>query len=100
NRKQFITLANQIGARAIIHYLRAPLSVLLARIERRNARLPRYNFRIEPGMLEVFAGLFEIPSAEEGATVVTVSGQDQASHPTHIPMCHPLFSKKTTESEF
>ena len=80
NRKQHIKLAKELGGQAIIHYLTAPLDVLRARIERRNAHLPRYNFQIERGMLEVFAGLFEIPSSEEGAPLVIVNGSDNASH--------------------
>jgi predicted kinase len=80
NRKQYIKLASDMGAQAIIHYLSAPLDVLWARIERRNANLPPYNFQIERGMLEVFAGLFEIPSPEEGAPLVIVNGTDNPSH--------------------
>jgi predicted kinase len=73
NRIQYIKLAHELGAHAVVHYLHAPLEVLRARVERRNANLPRYNFRIERGMLDVFAGLFEVPSLDEGAPVVISS---------------------------
>src|SRR5438045_956184 len=45
NRKQHIDMANELGAQARIHYVNAPWHVIRSRIEKRNARLPRYNFR-------------------------------------------------------
>ena len=45
-------------------------------METRNERLPAYNFRIDPDMLKVFIGLFEIPSVGEGAPLVVIHGGD------------------------
>ena len=73
NRRQHITLTKQIGASAKIHYLNVPVDVLRVRIQQRNARLPKYNFRIDPAMLDVFIGLFEPPSPEEGAQLAAVA---------------------------
>ena len=70
NRKQHIKLANELGVQAKTHYLSAPADALRFRIEGRNAHLPKYNFRIDRGMLDVFIGLFEIPSVDEGAPLV------------------------------
>jgi predicted kinase len=79
NRKQHIRLANEVGAQSRIHYLTAPVDLLRVRLERRNACLPKYNFRIDPGMLNVFIGLFEIPAADEGAPLVIADGGDNSS---------------------
>jgi predicted kinase len=76
NRIQHIQQAKEIGAQAVIHYVQAPLEVLRNRIQKRNANLPTYNFLIEPSMLEIFAGLFEVPSPSEGAPVMVVDGCD------------------------
>ena len=73
NRRHYIKLAAQLGARAKTHYLRASIDALRVRIEQRNARLPKFNFRIDPATLDVFVGLFETPSPEEGAQLVVVA---------------------------
>ena len=44
----------------------------LARLEQRNARLPKYNFWIGPDSMEAFVGFFEIPSNDEGADLIVV----------------------------
>lgn len=83
HRKQHIKWAVEIGAEAKVHYLRAPSKILKRRVEVRNASLPKYNFRIDPGMLDVFLGLFEAPSIDEGAQIVIIdcesSGQSLAA---------------------
>ena len=61
------------GARVKIHFMDTPISVVQARLEARNAKLPPYNFYIDPETLQGFLGLFEAPSADEGAEVVVVS---------------------------
>lgn len=74
NRKQHIDLAHALGADARTHYLSTPVDMLRVRIELRNARLPKYNFRIDPDMLEVFIDLFETPSIDEGAQLTMING--------------------------
>ena len=74
NRMQFIERSLAMGAGAKIHFLDVPLDVLRPRLERRNARLPRYNFSIDPVTMEAFTGLFEVPSSDEGAELVVVGG--------------------------
>jgi predicted kinase len=72
NRTRTIALAREAGATAKVHYIDTPLRVIQARLERRNAHLPPFNFWIGPHMLHAFAALFEIPSEDEGAPVVRV----------------------------
>ena len=72
NRMRCIELSRRAGAGARIHFIDTPLSVIRARLEQRNARLPQYNFWIGPDSLETFAGRFEIPSNDEGADLIVV----------------------------
>jgi predicted kinase len=72
HRMRRVTLATGAGAEATIHFLDVPLPVLRARLDARNARLPAFNFRIDPETLDGFVGLFEVPSANEGADLVVV----------------------------
>jgi predicted kinase len=78
NRRQHIVLAGQAGARAKTHYMRASVEVLRERLTKRNESLPPYNFRIEPAMLDLFVGLFEIPSRKEGAELVVIESGGEA----------------------
>jgi len=72
HRKQHIEWAVAMGAEAKVHYLRAPSEMLKRRLEARNASLPKYNFRINPGMLDEFLDRFEVPSIDEGAQIVII----------------------------
>jgi predicted kinase len=72
NRVRYVELAIAAGARTKIHYLDTPVGVIRARLEERNAKLPRYNFHIDPDTLHGFLGLFEAPSEVEGAELVVV----------------------------
>ena len=77
-----IELSRRAGAGAKIHFIDTPLSVIRARLEQRNARLPdttsgqTWNEAagqfVGPDSLEAFVGLFEIPSNDEGADVIVV----------------------------
>src|SRR5262245_41740663 len=51
--------AHRVGATAKIHFVDTPLDALRARLEARNANLPRYNFWIGPDTLHAFATLYE-----------------------------------------
>lgn len=72
NRVRHVELSKAAGARAKIHFMDTPVSVLRARLEERNAKLPRYNFHIDHETLRGFLGLFEVPSDHEGAEIVVV----------------------------
>jgi predicted kinase len=72
NRIRIVELSRGVGATAKIHFVDAPVDVLLARLERRNANLPPYNFHVGPEMLRAFIGLFEVPGTDEGADVVVI----------------------------
>jgi predicted kinase len=72
NRIRTIGQSRSLGASAKIHFVDTPLEVLRVRLEARNAHLPPYNFRVGPGMLSAFAGLFEAPLPDEGAEVVVI----------------------------
>jgi predicted kinase len=72
HRIRHITLAETLGAVAKTHYVDTPLEIIRVRLEARNARLPVFNFQIDPQLLAGFRGLFEVPSPAEGADVVVV----------------------------
>lgn len=74
NRMQLIASAQRLGASATTHFLDTPTDVLRPRLEARNAKLPQYNFRIDPRLLDTFVDLFEVPTRDEGAEVVVVDG--------------------------
>ena len=70
NHIRCIEAARAVGAVAKIHFLDTPVAVLGPRFRARNASLPRHNFAIDPETRLGFVGLFEPPSAQEGATLV------------------------------
>lgn len=72
NRIRLIDLSRKVGASTKIHFVDTPVEIIAARLQVRNAQLPPYNFRIGPGMLRAFVGLFEVPGADEGAELVVV----------------------------
>jgi predicted kinase len=73
HRMHQVALATAAGSDALIHYVKTPLDIVRARLERRNADLPRFNFHIDPSVLDGFLSLYQEPSADEGAEVVTVA---------------------------
>jgi predicted kinase len=79
HRVRHVRLADEAGASAKIHFIDTPLAIVQARLERRNTCLPAYNFHVSPGMLQAFAGLFEIPSDREGSDIVIVRPQRATS---------------------
>ena len=72
HRMRHVELAASVGARTKIHFIDTPIEVVRARLGRRNAKLPPFNFHINADTLTGFAALFEIPSDGEGAEVVVV----------------------------
>lgn len=72
DRKKYAKLASDLGAAASIHFIDTPVDILRARVDQRNAELPRFNFRIDPKALDAFAAVFQKPSSDEGADVVLV----------------------------
>jgi predicted kinase len=72
HRVRIVEQARALGAEAKIHFLKTPIAVLQIRLAERNATLPQYNFFIDPETLTGFLGLFEAPTADEGASVVVV----------------------------
>jgi predicted kinase len=72
HRVRHIALAGSLGAHTRTHYLDTPLETIRVRLDARNARLPVFNFHIDPAMLVGFRGLFEVPSPAEGAELVVV----------------------------
>lgn len=73
HRELHVRLASEVGASTWIHHVDAPLDVVRGRLERRNADLPRFNFHVDPRTLEVFLGMYQRPSADEGAEIFLVS---------------------------
>ena len=79
HRMRHIALAAEVGARTVIHHVDTPLDLVRERLERRNADLPRYNFRIDPGTLDGFLAMYERPSPDEGAQVTVVTDVTQVA---------------------
>lgn len=75
NRAQYIGRGQAAGAQVKIHFIDTPLDIVRPRLEARNARLPFYNFHIDPRTLTAFAALFQVPSPEEGAEVIVVRAE-------------------------
>ncbi len=75
HRMAYVALARQAGASAEIHYLHTPPHLIAARLARRNAHLPPFNFLIDPESLTAFIGLFEPPRDDEGAALVIVGDE-------------------------
>jgi predicted kinase len=76
DRMRVAERSKQLGAGAKIHFVDAPVTTLRARLETRNANLPRFNFWIGPDTLHAFVALFERPREDEGADVVVISDFD------------------------
>lgn len=72
DRMRYAALAGALGARAKIHFVDTPAAVVAARLARRNAQLPPFNFHIDPQSFRGFQGLFEPPSSREGADLVVI----------------------------
>jgi predicted kinase len=73
HRMRHVALAAGVGADTTIHFVDIPIDQVRDRLERRNADLPRYNFRIDPATLEGFLAMVERPTQDEGARIVIVN---------------------------
>ncbi|HYC53814.1 MAG TPA: ATP-binding protein [Candidatus Binatia bacterium] len=73
HRVGFIEAAARAGVTVKTHFLDTPLEVIDARIQERNAKLPTFNFQIDPDALKFFAAWFQRPTPEEGAQIVIAS---------------------------
>ena len=73
HRMRHVALAAGVGADTTIHFVDTPLDQVRGRLERRNANLPRFNFRIDPATLEGFLSMVERPTEDEGARIVIVN---------------------------
>jgi predicted kinase len=56
------------------HVVCVALDVSGARLEDRNANLPKHNFAVTPDMLQRFVTIYEAPASDEGPEVVHVDG--------------------------
>ena len=72
HRDRYAQIAAAVAARTKIHFIDTPLDVVRLRVEERNARLPPFNFWIDPETLEQFQLLFERPSASDQSETVVV----------------------------
>jgi predicted kinase len=77
DRVRFAALAAEIGARAVIHAVEAPLDLVRARLVARNRALPAYNFYIDPETLRSFQQLYERPADDEAARVIAATVLDR-----------------------
>jgi predicted kinase len=73
DRSRYFRMAGEVDAQSWIHAVSVPMSTLRARIEARNAQLPKYNFWIDPELLESFVAQYETPQADEADRIVAVA---------------------------
>lgn len=64
-REEFRGRAAALGARSELHFVDAPLDVLIERVRARNATMPPGALRIDEGEMELWATWFEPPEAAE-----------------------------------
>jgi predicted kinase len=63
------------------HVVQVSMDVLRARLEKRNADLPQYNFAVNVALLEQFTAMYELPTPDEGAELVLADGTaHEAAH--------------------
>jgi len=66
------------------HVIQVPFETMRARLAKRNADLPHYNFAVSSELIQQFSALYEPPVANEGAELVMVDGSERlwedASH--------------------
>ncbi len=74
DREHHIRLARDLGAAAVIHFVETPARELRRRLVERNRNPGIFQFSIAPAALAGYTAIFERPSADEGAEVVSVSG--------------------------
>lgn len=74
------------------HVVCVPLDVLGARLEDRNANLPKHNFAVTPDMLQRFVTIYEPPAADEGPELVHVVGtvKGTLARKAEFPKWQPL----------
>jgi predicted kinase len=78
HRARYVRLAAGWGANATTHFIDTPIDVVRARLEERNAKLPQFNFAINPETLQGFLAMFEAPSRDEGAEIVVIRRVSQS----------------------
>lgn len=78
DRLKYYAMVQEAGFRTHIHALLIPLDVLRQRIERRNARLPKWNFWIDPTLLESFISQYEIPLEDEADEITRLNSVEEA----------------------
>lgn len=64
-RDSLRVLAESIGARTELFYLKVPIEELLRRLNERNAALPEDTFHVNESQLRLWKSWFEAPSEDE-----------------------------------
>jgi predicted kinase len=78
DRQHHITLARELGAGAVVHFVDTPIEVLRQRVAARNREPGDFRFEIASNVLDAYIQFFEPPSADEGCELVVV--RDAGSH--------------------
>lgn len=61
------------GGVSVIYFFELPLAKLKDRLKKRNQSLSEDTFKITTEMLEEFIEMFELPTPEEGASIIKIS---------------------------
>lgn len=64
-REAYRARATALGANSVVHFLNAPVDVLLSRLEARNARRPAGTFQIPAWTLLEWVEVFQAPAEDE-----------------------------------
>jgi predicted kinase len=73
-RDDFRERAAKIHAPCRLYFVTCSLELQFRRIDKRNSEVKDKNTIISPAMLTEFCRQFEVPAAEEGATVINTDG--------------------------
>jgi predicted kinase len=74
-----------LSVQVITHIVQAPVQTLYARLAKRNADLPPYNFTLGFEHMEQFSSIYEPPVIDEGAGLVFVDGTARTARNANHP---------------
>jgi predicted kinase len=73
-RREWRGRAESAGVRPVLHYVRVPLEVAIARATARTAQRIEFSHDLDAAAITHLQALFEVPTDEEGIEVGTIDG--------------------------
>ena len=75
-RSKYISLTEDLGADALVHYINTPIETIESRLTDRNNNLPENTFYISTEKLRFFEEAYEIPNQNDKKRVRVVKPED------------------------